>query len=331
MPKQILQTPQNIQAFTDFKSQISKMQKSISMVRNTLKSGFSSQKINKASHLAIPPEFQSIYELFKKNDLENNLIEMIFSKTISSVPLVLKSDEKKLHNFFTAIISKLVVVSDECISHSKPIVFMICGQNGSGKTSSTFKLAHKYSKTQKAKTACILLGQNDESHHCKAFEALALANNTYYALAKSPSELRDILQNLNEYDYIFLDTCQLDGNKDIKLLLQYKMQIRYATIQTLLVFSANTKLRDYNEVYKTYKELNINSIIITKLDATCCIGNVISFVYEHKMPIAYMGWGNDYKSFDVANCDFISKCFMDKNSINKNDNNKNNKPKEIWQ
>ena len=307
-----IEQSKNAQAFMDFKNQIHTMQKNISIIRNSLKNDFLATQKD-GSNLVIPPEFQGIYEHFKTNELSDKLIDMILSKTISSVPLVIKSDEYKLHKFFGAIMSKIAVTKDESINGGN-IVFMVCGGSGSGKSTSVFKIANKLSQQEGIKVACISLAKED-SYHNKMFEALALSYNTYYEFAPTAIKLREILDNLSDYKYILLDTSGINFYKDMDLLLQYKMQIRYATAKTLLVLGSDTKLKDYNLIYNAHKRLDIQSIIATKLDITNSIGNLISFVYENKIPISYVSWGESIDEFDNANSDFISKAFMDIGSV----------------
>ena len=304
---------QNTQAFVDFKSQISKMQKNISIIRHSLKNDFSTKKKENNS-LVIPPEFKSIYEHFKTNELDDDLIDMILSKTISSVPLSLKNNEYKLHKFFGAIISRITRTKDESVG-SDSMVFMVCGSLGSGKSASVFKIASKLSQNSDDKVACISLAQDENSHHNKSFESLSLSHNVYYDFAPTPDKLKEVLDNLSDYKYILLDTSGINYYENMDLLLQYKMQIRYSTAKTLLVLGSDMKIKDYNLLYDAHQRLDVHSIIATKLDITNSIGNLISFVYDRKIPISYVSFGQSVDKFDKANSDFIAKAFMDIGSV----------------
>jgi flagellar biosynthesis protein FlhF len=74
--------------------------------------------------------------------------------------------------------------------------------------------------------------------------------------------------------------------------------------QTHLVFSASAKTSDIEDILRQFETFNYRSVVLTKIDETNHIGNVISALAENKKPVSYITDGqkvpNHIKKATVA-------------------------------
>jgi flagellar biosynthesis protein FlhF len=76
--------------------------------------------------------------------------------------------------------------------------------------------------------------------------------------------------------------------------------------EKILCVSANTKKADLGSVFKSFDKVNFDSVIVTKVDETSYIGNVIEVADKYKKPISYLTNGQEVPNdIDVADPDKI--------------------------
>jgi len=300
--------------FYDFKSEIAKMQDSLYQVQKTL--------WEPKSHLydlVIPPEFIDIYTLFEKNEFDQEMTYSIMKKTIEQLPVTMKSNPKKIKDFFRLILRRIIAVKHEVPLriHQRKIM-MFVGPTGVGKTTTIAKLAARYAYKlgTNYKVGIITL----DSFRVGAVEQLkAYANIMRLPLevVKKPEELSEAIARLRDCHYILIDTAggsQYDIDK-IEAINQYQEYLSEIPIEKMLVLPANIKATDLQEIYANYSMLYIHNLIFTKLDETKSFGNIISFAHKTKKSICYLSVGQNVPDdLMEANSNYIIDCFMDRKS-----------------
>lgn len=116
--------------------------------------------------------------------------------------------------------------------------------------------------------------------------------------------------NKGNYDYLIIDTAgRLSNNTNlINQLVKLKnvvSKINTETIiETILVLDGTNGSNMIKQVEIFGKELNVSSIIITKLDGTAKGGALISIANKYEIPISYVGLGekpDDLSVFSAKN------------------------------
>ena len=182
----------------------------------------------------------------------------------------------------------------------KPTVFLFIGVNGSGKTTTIGKLINKISKNKK-----ILIGA------CDTFRAAAVNQLKEWTL----KERADFYQGNSEqdpasvaynaslkakkemYDYLIIDTAgRLSNNKNllnqlIKVKTAISKNIDIANIKTILVLDGTNGSNMISQVEIFSKSMNVNGLIITKIDGTAKGGSLISIAKKYEIPIHFVGLG----------------------------------------
>jgi len=293
----------------DFRTEILKMQDSIAQVQQSLW-----HPKSQLFDLTIPIEFAEMYNLFEKNEFDQEMTYTIMKKTIKQFPVQMKSNNKKVKDFFKLILRRIIPVKHEVPlrKHQRKIMMMV-GPTGVGKTTTIAKLAARYAYKlgQNYKVGIITL----DSFRVGAIEQLQAYTNIMrlpLEVVKKPEELVEALLRLKDCNYIFIDTAgssQYDVDK-IEMINEYQDRVDEIPIDKILVLPANVKQSDLLDIYTNYSRLNINYLTFTKLDETKSFGNLISFSHKTKKSIMYFSIGQNVPDdLIVADASYLIECF----------------------
>ncbi len=203
---------------------------------------------------------------------------------------------------YNALISVFQYKADWIIeSEHRPFVEMIIGVNGAGKTTTIAKLARMYQKNGKS----VLLGAGD------TFRAAAIEQLTRWAKrldvpiistrqGHDPSAVvYDTIASAisKKIDHVIIDTAgrlhtQTNLGEELKKMVRIANKaMPNAPHRKMLILDGTQGSSSINQA-KVFNELiGIDGIIITKLDGTAKGGSVLSIANELKMPIYYIGTG----------------------------------------
>ncbi|WP_419769155.1 MAG: flagellar biosynthesis protein FlhF [Candidatus Marinarcus sp.] len=298
--------------FYDFREEILKMQDAIEQVQKSIWDPKS-----QLYDLTIPPEFVDMYSLFEQNEFDQEMTYTIMKKTIRQLPVAMKSNPKKINDFFKLILRRIIPIKheDPLRKHQRKIIMMV-GPTGVGKTTTIAKLAARYAYKMSSnyKVGIVTL----DSFRVGAIEQLQAYTNIMrlpLEVVKKPEDLIEALLRLKDCNYIFIDTAgssQYDVDK-IELINEYQVKVDELPIEKVLVLPANVKQTDLQEIYNNYSRLGINYLTFTKLDETRSFGNLISFAHKTKKSITYFSIGQNVPDdLIVSDSSFLIECFMNR-------------------
>ncbi len=191
-------------------------------------------------------------------------------------------------------------------------VVSIVGVNGTGKTTTSAKLAHYFQAQKKS----VLLAACD-TFRAAAIEQIKLwgarlkveviAGN-YGADAASVAHDAVTAAQSRKADYLFLDTaCRLHTKHNLMQELQklhrvIGKQLADAPHEVLLVLDATTGMNALNQAREFHKAVPLTGLVVTKLDGTSKGGMVVAIQKELGLPIKFIGLGeqpDDLQPFDA--------------------------------
>jgi len=202
---------------------------------------------------------------------------------------------------FNSLISVFQYKADFKNSEEKPFVEMIIGVNGAGKTTTISKLAYRYKQEGKK----VMLGAGD------TFRAAAIEQLTRWAKkleipivstqqGHDPSAVvYDTIESAaaKNFDNIIIDTAgrlhtQANLSEELKKMIRVANKAKVgAPHRKLLILDGTQGSSSINQAKAFNEMIGIDGIIITKLDGTAKGGSVLSIADELKMPIFYIGTG----------------------------------------
>ncbi|MFT7218582.1 MAG: flagellar biosynthesis protein FlhF [Candidatus Azotimanducaceae bacterium] len=167
-------------------------------------------------------------------------------------------------------------------------VFSVLGSTGVGKTTTVVKLAAQFSYRHGRNNVALI---TTDTHRIGAQEQLqhfARLLDVPFAVASSASEL---IRNVNQFKHkklVLIDTAgisqrDLDLTKQLSLFKKSLPDIRH-----LLVLSATAQPGLSQEVIKAFRQVPIDSAVITKIDEAVELGSVLSGVMKAKLPVSYL-------------------------------------------
>lgn len=201
-----------------------------------------------------------------------------------------------------------------------PMVILIVGVNGNGKTTSVAKLAHLLSQAHKR----VLVGAADTFRAAAIEQLEAWAQRLQIDIVKGapnsdPAAVAfDAIQaaKARQCDAVIVDTA---GRLHTKTPLMQELEKIRRTChkassngphETLLVLDATTGQNAIDQAKHFHKFTPLTGIILTKLDGTAKGGIVIAIQRELRLPIKFVGTGeqiDDLQPFDPQN--FVSNLF----------------------
>ena len=202
----------------------------------------------------------------------------------------------------------------------KPLVVMVVGVNGVGKTTTIGKLAARY----KAMGKKVMIGAAD-TFRAAAVEQLEIwAGRAGVSIVKQgmgsdPASVAfDTVKSAvaKDMDVVLIDTAgRLHNRTDLmneltKIRNVMRKVVPDAPHEVLLVLDASTGQNAYQQAREFSRATDITSLAITKLDGTAKGGVVIGIVDQLKVPVKFIGVGEgveDLKVFDRK--EFVSAIF----------------------
>ncbi|MBS3079702.1 signal recognition particle receptor subunit alpha [Candidatus Pacearchaeota archaeon] len=196
------------------------------------------------------------------------------------------------------------------ITKGKQTKIMLLGLYGSGKTTTTSKLASYYFK-RGFKTSMIGL----DVHRPAASEQLEQLGKQYKLptftnkTEKNPIKIyKEFKKELEEYDLVIIDTAGRHS-LDKELITEIKnLEKEIKPDYVILVIQADIGQAAKNQASEFQKACNIRGVIITRMDSTAKAGGALTACNETKAPVFFIGTGekaNDFETFNPQS--FISR------------------------
>jgi fused signal recognition particle receptor len=192
-----------------------------------------------------------------------------------------------------------------------PTVILLAGVNGTGKTTSTAKLAHWL----KEQGNTVLLAA------CDTFRAAAIEQLKIWGErvdcdvvagqygADSAAIAYDALEAAinRRVNYLIIDTAgRLHTKKNLmeemkKMHRSLQKKVPAAPHEVLLVLDSTTGTNALNQAREFHQALGVTGLVVTKLDGTAKGGIVVAIARELKIPVKFIGLGervDDLQPFD---------------------------------
>jgi fused signal recognition particle receptor len=200
-------------------------------------------------------------------------------------------------------------------------IILVVGVNGTGKTTSIAKLAHKYKNEGKS----VLLAAAD-TFRAAAIEQLSVwAERVNCEIIKhqdgaDPSAVVfDAISaaQARSVDYLIIDTAgRLHTKSNLmaelnKIFRVIQKRIPDAPDQVILVLDASTGQNAINQAKEFQQVARVDSIFLSKLDGTAKGGVVLAITKELQIPVQYIGIGekiDDMEEFDPGS--FVEGLFV---------------------
>ncbi len=259
------------------------------------------------------------------DELEETLITSdMGAETTDTVMERLKDEIDRQHIRDTAKVREVlktilieILEENEKPTYSYPLVIMLSGVNGVGKTTAIGKLAKKFKSMGKSVT----IAAADTFRAAAADQLTVWAERAGVRIIKHAegadpaAVVYDAAQSVKSKngDVLLIDTAgRLHNKKNLmeelkKIARVAERELPDSTILNYIVLDATTGQNAVAQVDIFNEAIDIDGIILTKLDGTAKGGVVLAIAGELSVPVVYVGVGegiDDLEDFDAA--DFVN-------------------------
>lgn len=259
------------------------------------------------------------------DELEETLLTSdIGAETTDQIMDRLKDEIDKNHVRDTATVRDLLknilvelLEENEKPEYDYPLVIMLSGVNGVGKTTAIGKLAKKFKKMGKSVT----IAAADTFRAAAADQLTVWAERAGVRIIKHAegadpaAVVYDAAQSVKSKkgDVLLVDTAgRLHNKKNLmeelkKISRVVDRELPDATVYNYIVLDATTGQNAISQVDLFNEAIDIDGIVLTKLDGTAKGGVVLAIAGELNVPVVYVGVGegiDDLEDFDAE--DFVA-------------------------
>ena len=230
-------------------------------------------------------------------------------------------DEEEVKQALREEMQKILDVTDINLHlNTKPSVILVIGVNGVGKTTSIGKMANRLAKDGKKvmvaaadtfRAAAVeqleIWAKRAGADIVKREEGVDPASVVYDAIKKTKESGADILivdtaGRLHNKKYL------MDELNKIQKVINKEMP--NADKEVLLVIDGTTGQNAISQVKAFKQEADITGIVLTKLDGTAKGGVVIGIVEENKIPVKFIGVGEQIDDMEIFNSEDFVKAII---------------------
>ena len=203
---------------------------------------------------------------------------------------------------------------------TKPSVILVVGVNGVGKTTSIGKIANRLRKEGKK----VVVAAAD-TFRAAAVEQLEIWSKRSGAEIVKRDEGRDpasvvfdAIKKTKEIDadVLIVDTAGrlhnkqylMDELRKIKKVIDKEME--GCSQETLLVIDGTTGQNAISQVKAFKQETDVTGLVLTKMDGTAKGGVVLGIVEENKIPVKFIGIGEQMDDMEIFNSEDFVKAII---------------------
>ena len=191
------------------------------------------------------------------------------------------------------LLAKLVPINDDDILTNGGIVSLI-GPTGVGKTTTIAKLAARFALKHGRRGITLITTDNYRIGAHEQLRTYGRILGVPVHVATDAEELKSLLKEANanaednEHRLTLIDTAGI-CQKDIRLNEQLMtLNLRGMNIKNYLVLSATGQMNLQDEVVRAFKKLKLSGCMLTKIDEAASLGEVISVLIKHKLPLHFV-------------------------------------------
>ena len=243
----------------------------------------------------------------------NNLRKRIKKENIKDEEHVKQALREEIQLIFDNINNTLVL-------ETKPSIILIVGVNGVGKTTSIGKIANNLKKEGKK----VVIAAADTFRAAAVEQLEVWAERAGCEIVKKEegadpaSVVYDAIKKTKEQDadVLIIDTAGRLHNKKYLMDELHKIkkvinkEVGDLSQEVLLVIDSTTGQNAINQVKAFKEETDVTGIVLTKLDGSSKGGVVVGIVEENKIPVKFIGIGEQIDDMEVFNSEDFTKAII---------------------
>lgn len=242
------------------------------------------------------PSITKLQDALSENDFSPAFIQKMTTRIIHDLTLEDLSDYRLVQATAMNWIAESVSVYREKPKGS-PRILVLVGPTGVGKTTTIAKLAALYgigNGRKKAKNVRMLTIDNYRIGAKNQIETYGEIMNIPVSCVETIPELKKKLALYSDVDLILVDTIGKSPKDHLKLAeMQELLDACGEQAEIYLALSATTKTSDIREIVTQFEPFKYRAVVLTKLDETMRVGNIISVLSEKQKDLLFFTTGQN--------------------------------------
>ena len=282
------------------------------------------EKINNvfSSFRKVDEDFlEELEEILIMSDIGMNTSVKIVDRLRTTIKKENLKDEEDVKNALRKEMQNVLDEVDNSLNlQTKPSVILVVGVNGVGKTTSIGKIANRLRKEGKKvvvaaadtfRAAAVeqleIWSKRSGAEIVKRDEGRDPASVVYDAIKKTKEIDADVLivdtaGRLHNKQYL------MDELRKIKKVIDKEME--GCSQETLLVIDGTTGQNAISQVKAFKEETDVTGLVLTKMDGTAKGGVVLGIVEENKIPVKFIGVGEQMEDMEIFNSEEFVKAII---------------------
>ena len=241
------------------------------------------------------PSLAELRALLTANDFAAPMRGRLIGAVRSRLPLSDLQDQAAVHQFVMRRVADELAIAAPLERRPAPAdgprVCTLVGPTGVGKTTTIAKLAaiHGLGNDGPAPRVRIVTIDNYRIGARQQIETYGEIMRIPVTSAETADEVKKAIALGSDAEMIFIDTV---GRSPTDYARMAEMRSVLDAVgrggSTQLVVSATTKFADLLHILRQFEPFGYDSVIVTKLDETSSVGNVISALADARKPVSYL-------------------------------------------
>ncbi len=244
--------------------------------------------------------------------VENEVEPEVANKILENIGLYSKNNETDINKLVGIVYNRIIqwIGEPKPLRLKSPTQVIFIGPTGVGKTTTIAKIVAHHVLQEKQNVGLITA----DTYRIAAVEQLktyAEILGTPVEVVYSKEELASALDHFSQKDGVFIDTAgRSHKNKEqleeLSLLLNQLSQKK-----VYLVLSLTTKYNDLKRIIQMYSAITDFHIILTKMDETTCLGNILNIRMLTSQPFSYITFGQNVpEDMELLNPQKVAKIIL---------------------
>jgi len=266
------------------------LKQELSEVKTAL--GELAQHIKHSKMPVLPETLRNVYTALVENEVDQDIALEIVETCNHKLSGVELDNQSVVDAFVFEWISRCIIESPVRRLDRKGYVVAVVGPTGVGKTTTVAKLA-SISKLVRGEKVALITADTYRIGAIDQLKAFADIASIPMSVVYTPDEMIVALRKFSGFDTIYIDTVGRSQRSADKIVELGRFIDAADPNELHLALSANFSQAVARDVYKKFKGLKPNRLLITKIDEAVSFGLILSLARDSRLPFSFVTNGQN--------------------------------------